>query len=261
MSRPQSQKAEGGKLKISVITVCRNAEATIEQTLDSVASQDHDAVEYLVIDGGSTDRTLDILHDHAARITHLVSEPDEGLYDAMNKGLRLATGDYIGFLHADDMFAASNVLSRIAAAARTTGADVLSGDVDMVKANDLSRVVRRYQARSFHVGRLRQGDMPPHPGLYIRREAYRAVGEYNLQYRLSADFDFVVRLLHGHERTLSSMDFTVVKMRLGGASSGARARWRMYKEVLRACQSNGLDSGYATVATKYYGKLKQLVVR
>jgi glycosyltransferase involved in cell wall biosynthesis len=248
-------------MNITVITVCYNAAATIADTLDSVAMQDHGAIEYIVIDGGSTDATLDIIRGHRIKVAHLVSEPDRGLYDAMNKGLRLATGDYIGFLHADDVYAAPEVLSRISAEAEASGADVLAGDVDMVSATDLSRIVRRYQARTFNIGRLRQGDMPPHPGLYISHPAYRAVGEYDLQYRLSADFDLVVRLLHGHKRSLKVLNFVVVNMRLGGASSGPRALWNMYKEVVRACRNNGLGSGYFTVATKYYGKLKQFVTR
>jgi glycosyltransferase involved in cell wall biosynthesis len=250
-------------LKISVITVCFNGATTIADTLDSIASQSHDDIEYIFVDGGSTDETIEIVRNHPVRVAKLISEPDKGLYDAMNKGWRLATGEYVGFLHADDLFADSAAIARIAAAATGAGPNVgaISADVDIVRQDDVNRVVRHYGAKTFNLSRLKTGYAPPYPGFFVRRKAYDVVGDYDLRYPLASDFDFIVRLLHVHKFEWKCVDHVLVKMREGGISSNPRAVWTMYLEVIDACKRHGIKTGYLTVATKYLSKFGQRFVR
>jgi glycosyltransferase involved in cell wall biosynthesis len=251
-------KSAGAAITISLITVCFNAAKTIRDTLDSIAQQTHPHIEYIVIDGGSTDGTQDIIRSHPVKIAKFISEPDKGLYDAMNKGLALATGDFIGFLHADDVFADARVIQNIAAhAASDPKASLIAGDVEFVHEDDTSKVVRRYKASSFTPRKLARGMMPPHPGCYVSRSAHEAVGPYDTSYRLSADFDYFVRLIHVNKSPVHYLNETLVKFRTGGASSSYKATWKMYLEVVRSCKAHGLNSGYLKVATKYPEKLLQ----
>lgn len=246
-------------LKISVITVCYNAETTIADTLDSIALQTHGDIEYIVVDGGSTDRTLEIVRNHPVKTATIISEPDKGLYDAMNKGWRMATGEFVGYLHADDLFTDKFAVARIAAAGEgaSEALGAISGDVHIVDQYDIDKIVRRYAARDFQLSRLKTGYAPPYPGFFVRRKAYNVVGDYDLRYPLASDFDFIVRLLHVHRFEWKVVNETIVKMREGGVSSNLKAVWTMYLEVIDACRRHGIKTGYLTVATKYVSKFMQ----
>jgi glycosyltransferase involved in cell wall biosynthesis len=248
-------------LKITLITVCYNAGKTIADTLESIARQTHPDIEYIIVDGASKDDTLDIIQRHRVKVARLVSEPDSGLYDAMNKGLKMATGEFIGFLHADDVFADNGVLELVANVGSDASVNVILGDVKFVAASDPTKVVRYYKAQSFTPEKLPRGIMPPHPGSYIRRSACVDVGPYDLDYKLSADFDYFVRLFHVKGYKPHIIASTFVHFRTGGASSSLGAMWKMYREVVRSCKAHKLDSGYLRVATKYPEKAMQFFER
>jgi glycosyltransferase involved in cell wall biosynthesis len=248
-------------LKITLVTVCFNAGKTIADTLDSIALQTHADIEYIIVDGASRDDTLEIIQRHRVKVAKLVSEPDKGLYDAMNKGLKLATGEFIGFLHADDVFANEGVLELVARVGSDPNVNVILGDVKFVAASDPTKVVRYYKAQSFTPAKLSRGIMPPHPGSYIRRNACVDVGPYDLAYKLSADFDYFVRLFHVKGYKPHIIASTFVHFRTGGASSSLGAMWKMYREVVRSCKTHKLHSGYLKVATKYPEKCMQFFTR
>jgi glycosyltransferase len=248
-------------VKTSIITVAFNSERTILDTLRSVADQTHPAIEHIIVDGGSTDGTLGIVRAHATRVAHLVSEPDRGIYDAMNKGLRLASGDLIGFLNADDMLAAPDAIARLVAAARGTAADVLFGDLVYVREDDPDRIVRYWDAGTFSPDRLRFGWMPPHPTFYVTRETRSAVGEFDTELRIAADYDFMVRCLGRSGCRAVHVPGVFVKMRMGGASNRSLgALWRKSREDMVVLRRHELG-GLGTLLCKVGRKVPQLILR
>src|SRR3990170_5952894 len=182
-------------MKISVITVVRNGAATIEDTILSVASQAYPLVEHIIIDGGSTDGTVDLIRKHMDKIAVVKSEPDRGMYDAMNKGLALATGDIIGFLNADDVYADSRVLEEIVHAMETQKMDACYGDLAYVDRMDSRKVVRYWKSQTYQDGLFEKGWMPAHPTFYARRRIYEQYGGYDIAYRRQSDFELTMRFL------------------------------------------------------------------
>ena len=256
----------GGKISIpdkpllTVITVVFNGAATIEHTICSVIEQTYDNVEYIIIDGGSTDATLDILRKYGNDIDYWVSERDAGLYDAMNKGIALASGDYIGMLKADDFFADPHALEKIAVHLKKSGADAVFSCLDIVDPADEKWIVRKYRVSSFSPFMLRIGVMPPHPTFYCRRSCYAKAGPHRTDYRLAADFEMVVRLLLKHHITWEFIDETTVKMRSGGiSSSGIKSRWVVNREIIRACTENGLYTNMLLLALKLPIRFLELI--
>lgn len=247
-------------MKITVVTVCYNAAQTIADTLRSVAAQRGVEVEHIVIDGSSTDDTLAVV----ARFPHVstvVSEPDKGIYDAMNKGLARATGDAIGFLNADDSFCRDDALQLVAA--QLADADAVTGDLVIVDGYDTSRVRRFYSSRGFRPWMLRMGHMPPHPTMYVRRAVFDRIGGFDDTYRIAGDFDFTVRLLlrPGAVRW-RRVPHTLVAFRNGGASTrDVKAKLRMNREILRSLRSKGLSLGALALYARYPFKAVQLIVR
>jgi len=245
-------------LKITVITVCFNAADTIGDTLRSVAAQDHPDVEHVVVDGGSSDGTQDVVKRDGGHVAAFLSEPDRGLYDAMNKGLRLATGDYIGFLHADDMFADEGALSRIAAAAKDNPAELILSDIEFVEKDDIGKRVRFYSAQGFRPEWLRQGDIPPQPGTYHRRDIYERYGDYDLSFQMSSDFDFFLRLFCLHKVSYAIVPATTVRMRVGGKSSqGLKSYLHINRDILGSARKNGIRITRFGLLRKYLRKISQ----
>ena len=179
-------------MRFSIITVSYNSASTIADTLRSVAEQSHLGIEHLVIDGASKDATLQIVRTHGAHVARVISEPDNGIYDAMNKGLALATGDYVGFLNADDLFATSQAVAQLAQAA-TSGADAVFGDLVYVAAREVNRVIRRWHSGEFQPSRLRFGWMPPHPTFYVKRSLLPELGGFDTSLRQAAQHEVIVR--------------------------------------------------------------------
>lgn len=236
---------------LSIITVVFNGAATLEHTIRSVIEQTYDNVEHIIIDGGSTDATLDILRKYEDSIDYWVSEKDAGIYDAMNKGIALARGDYIGMLNSDDYFANPSALEIIATRFIASNADAVFSCLDIVDPDNLNRVLRKYRIPSFSPFMLRIGVMPPHPTFYCKKSCYEKAGPYRTDYRIAADFEMLVRLLLKHQITWKFIDETTVKMRSGGlSSSGIKSSWVVNREIIRACTENGLYTNMSLLALK-----------
>jgi glycosyltransferase involved in cell wall biosynthesis len=246
---------------ITVITATWNCASTIEECLRSVQQQDYAHREHIVVDGGSSDGTRQTLEKHARNFAKFISEKDLGIYDALNKGISLATGDVVGFLHADDIYASENALSTVAAPFGDPAVCAVYGDLVYVKQHDPSRVVRLWRSGSFNQKMLLNGWMPPHPTLYVRREWYERIGGFNIGYRVSADFDSVLRLFSQHRFKAVHVPQVIVRMRTGGASNRSLAAiCRKSAEDWHALRSNGFSVPRAlrAITCKNLGKLTQL---
>ncbi|MCF7821237.1 MAG: glycosyltransferase [Mariprofundaceae bacterium] len=214
-------------MKISVITAVYNARDTIGDAIDSVLGQSHPDVELIVIDGASTDGTCELLESYRDRLACFVSEPDRGIYDALNKGIAHASGEIVGFLHADDLFADEHALSKVAEQFSDASVDAVYGDLVYVNKAEPDRVIRYWKAGEFSSGKLKSGWMPPHPTLYVRRSIYEQLGSFDTSYHIAADYDFMLRVLGSEQFKCSYIPEVLVKMRVGGASN------RSLKNILR----------------------------
>lgn len=248
-------------MKISVITAVYNNRETIAAALDSVLGQAGVDVELVVIDGGSTDGTLEVLRAYADRLDVLVSEPDRGIYDALNKGIERASGEVVGFLHSDDLFADTSALARISGAFADPDVGVVYGDLVYVLKDEPDRVVRYWRSGEFSRPKLAKGWMPPHPTLYVRRSIYEQIGMFDTSYRIAADYDFILRLLGRESLNVQYIPQVLVKMRVGGASNRTlRNILRKSQEDLRALRCNQMG-GLITLMRKNVSKLPQFLVR
>jgi glycosyltransferase len=208
-------------MKIYIVTVTFNSIKTIGSAIDSVNTQSYGNYEHIIIDGGSTDGTVDFLKAHHHSFSHLISERDDGIYDALNKGFALASGEVLGVMHSDDFFSSNEIFDLVANIFSDTSVDVAYGDLNYVSGKNPNRVIRRWRAGIFSHSRLAWGWMPPHPALFIRRSLFDRLGGFNLQYKISADYDFLIRLFLNHELKAVYIPSVVCFMRLGGESNGS----------------------------------------
>jgi glycosyltransferase involved in cell wall biosynthesis len=250
-------------MKVSVITVCFNSEKTIRDTIESVLSQNYPDIEHIVIDGASSDGTLAILDAYRGRLASVVSEKDAGIYDAMNKGIRLATGDLVGILNSDDFYHDPGVISAVVAAFRESSAlDMVFGDVDFVDAIDLDTVRRHYSAAHFRPWKLRFGWMPPHPGTFVKRALYLKSGLYKTEFKIAADYEMFVRWMMVNKARYKWIDKVLVRMRMGGASTaGIRSSILLNREIVLACRMNNIRTNLAFVLSKIPFKLMEMIRR
>lgn len=243
-------------VKITIITVCYNAGATLARCMESVISQDYPHIEYLIIDGGSIDDSLTIASRYKDKVARLISEPDQGLYDAMNKGLALATGDVIGTLNADDFFIDDTLISAIAQAFNYDGADVVYGNLNFV--NREGRIVRRWQSGEYSKGAFNWGWMPPHPTFYARRTLFARLGNYRLDCGTAADYDLMLRFMHNQALRFFYLNRTFLHMLTGGVSNKS---WRNRVEALnkdfKSMRRNGIAFPYFTLLLKPLRKVLQ----
>ncbi len=247
-------------MRISVITVCYNSGKTLESTLRSVAEQDYPYVEHIVIDGGSSDSSVDILSAYRSKLADLVIEPDNGIYHAMNKGLALAQGDIICFLNADDIYASSKVLSLVARKIQAHKLDALLGDVGYFRENSPNRIFRRYRSKRFTPDRLAWGWMPAHPALFFDKKVVQRVGKFKTDYRIAGDFEFIVRAFYDQHLRYEHLSEILVHMQTGGVSTnGWRSKVLLNQEVLRACRENGLQTNMFKILSKYPAKLMEIM--
>ncbi len=246
-------------MKISIITVVWNRAATISQAIESVQRQSYPNVEHIIQDGGSTDGTLEVINGMANAQTNVVSERDHGIYDAINRGITRATGDVIGLLHSDDLFAHDDVLADVARAFQDPNIQAVFGDLDYVAAEDTSRVIRHWRNGEFSPAKLARGWMPPHPTLYLRRDVFDTYGLYNTDFRIAADYDAILRYFGRAGVQSAYLPQVMIKMRMGGASNASvKHILRKSREDLTALRRNGIG-GVGTLAWKNLSKLGQFI--
>ncbi|MCB9233617.1 MAG: glycosyltransferase [Bacteroidia bacterium] len=249
-------------MKVSIVTVVYNGEAFIETAIRSVLEQDYPDIEYIVVDGASKDGTMAIIGRYRSKIATVISEKDSGIYNAMNKGLRLATGDLVGILNADDFYAGPQVISKVVKALEASGKDTLYADLVYVNPDNLDKVVRYYSANNFRLKHFERGDMPPHPTFFVKRSLYEAFGLFKEDYKICADFELMVRFLYIQKASSTYLPEVLVKMRTGGVSTeGFQSRVTVNKEMQRALRENGIHSSILKIWSKYFYKIFQLFRR
>lgn len=243
-------------MKVSLITVTYNSAATLKDTIDSVASQDYPNIEYIIIDGNSKDGTQDIVRSSSGIVSKFISEPDRGLYDAMNKGIQLATGDIVGIINSDDFYHRIDAISQVVNAFQEFGAQCVYSDVHFVRPDDLSKTVRYYSSKRFNLGSFSWGFMPAHPTFFTYRSNFEKFGYYKLDYKIAADFELLVRFLYKNKLSYHYLDLDLLKMRLGGVSTASlKSTWIINQEDLRACKENGLHTNYFRLYSRYFRKI------
>lgn len=246
-------------MKISIVTPTFNSAATIRDTLESIQMQDYSEIEHIIVDGVSRDETLRIVSQYP-HVRKVLSEPDRGLYDAMNKGVGLATGDVVGILNSDDFYTHPQVLSRVAAQLDETGADALYADLEYVAVRNIHRVVRIWKAGRLYPGCFQNGWMPPHPTFFVRRHLYEQFGLFNPELRFSADYELMLRFLLKNKISVCYLPEVTVRMRTGGASNASlRNRLRANREDRLAWEMNGLKPRFYTLYMKPLSKIRQWI--
>lgn len=267
-------------MKISIITVCYNAASTIKDAIGSVLSQDYPEIEYIVVDGNSTDGTQNVIQSYIptpnaqppmpnaqSPITHSqssikkwISEPDKGIYDAMNKGLKMATGDVVGLLNADDFYTDNTVITQIARAFEDPAIDAVFGDLVFVDPDNIDKIVRSYSSKNWHPEKFGRGYMPAHPTFFVRKKHYDQYGLFETDYEIAADYEMLIRLLYVHKLNYKYLPLTMVKMRRGGVSSrGIRSNIVLNNEIIRACRKHGIKTNAFKIYPKYFRKIFELI--
>lgn len=226
-------------MKVSIITTCFNREATIGQAIESVLAQDYPDIEYIVVDGASQDGSLRLIQSYGGRIARVVSEPDSGMYEAINKGLRLATGEVVGLLHSDDVLFDRHVISDIVSCFERTGAELVYGNGLFVDAKHTAHVVRNWVSGPYRRWKVKCGWLPLHPTVYIRRECLAQVGCYDERYKIAADTDFLLRCLYEIPLRVAYLNRYVVRMRMGGLSTDKARRKQMWREDVEIYRRHG----------------------
>ena len=253
-------------MKISIITVVFNNKDNIQDAIYSVLSQDYDDIEYVIVDGASTDGTVEVIEETIKKYSDkniiFVSEKDDGIYDAMNKGIRLADGDIIGILNSDDLYIDDTVLSTVIKEFMAKKVCSIFADLVYARADDLDKIVRYYSSVNFHPKKMAYGWMPAHPTFFVKREVYEKYGLFKTDYMIAADYELIARFLVKNKVSYSYIPKVLVKMRVGGASTeGLKSNWILNREILRACKENYIDTNIIKVLSKYPKKLMGLVIK
>jgi glycosyltransferase involved in cell wall biosynthesis len=251
-------------MKISIITATYNSSATIRDTIESVLKQSYQDCEYIIIDGSSKDNTIDIVKEYESKFNgrlKWISERDKGIYDAMNKGIQMATGDVVGILNSDDFFTSDNILERVAKEFDINSAlDAIYGDIHFVKDEDLTKCTRYYNSSYFRPWLLRFGFMPAHPSFYVRKEVYEKYGLYDLQFRTSSDFEMMVRLFGKNKINAKYISMDFVTMRTGGESTaGIEAKKKVNRDISASLKKHGIYSNQTFQCFRYLWKVMELV--
>ena len=249
-------------MKISIITVCYNSVNTIGDTIVSLASQKYSEWEHIIVDGASRDGTLDIIKN-ASYITKFISEPDNGIYDAMNKGLTLAKGDIIGFLNSDDFYADDTILTQVAEVFKDTSIQACYADLVYVDQHDANKTVRYWKSRDYVTGLFKSGWMPAHPTFFVRKSVYERFGMFNLNYRIAADFDLLFRLIEQNNIKTKYLPKVLVKMRLGGTTNKSYENiWIQNKEIVNILHNYYPDFSLSKfILSKFFDRAKQFINR
>ncbi|MUU77881.1 glycosyltransferase family 2 protein [Winogradskyella endarachnes] len=248
-------------MKVSIITATYNSQSTIKTCMDSVLSQSYKDIEYIVVDGGSKDETLNYIVEQASKHQNIIysSEPDKGIYDALNKGIAKATGDIIGFVHSDDFLASSTIIQTIVDAFKTENVDGVYGNLHYVALENTDKIIRNWISKPFNSSMLKKGWMPAHPTLYLKKSLYDKNGIFDLSYKIAADYDFILRIFKQGHLKFYFLPKTIVKMRVGGASNRSLKNIiQKSKEDYRAIKTNKTGN-WVTIMVKNVSKLKQFI--
>ena len=246
--------------KVSIITVCFNSAKTIEDTIKSVLSQTYENIEYIIIDGLSNDKTLDIINKYKDEIAVIISEKDNGLYDAINKGISLATGDIIANLNSDDFYIDNNVISDVVSKFEEEKTDLLYSDLYYVDAANTKKVKRYWKSGEYKTGLFYKGWMPPHPTFFVKKYVYNKYGSFNLDLKSAADYEIMLRFIHKHECSVSYLKRVTVRMRVGGVSNKSLSnRIKANREDKKAWKINDLKPKRFTFLKKPISKIKQFI--
>lgn len=244
-------------MKISIITVCFNSQQTIKATINSVLNQSYKQVEYIIIDGASTDNTLEIIKEFSNNIDVFVSESDAGIYDAINKGITKSSGDVVALLHADDIFDNNSVVDNVMQLF-DENVDMIYGDINYVDRKDINRVIRKWKSSSYTKGKFKWGWMPPHTGFFIKKSCYLKYGLYNLSLGSSADYELMLRMFELYNLKSKYIPLNITKMRVGGVSnSSLKNRWQANRNDKKSWKINGLKPFWFTLLIKPIIKIKQ----
>ncbi|MGD6735107.1 glycosyltransferase family 2 protein, partial [Photobacterium leiognathi subsp. mandapamensis] len=248
-------------VKVSIITATYNSEKTILDTLKSLEQQTYDDIEYIIIDGASKDNTLDVIKSNCSRVSNVISEPDKGIYDALNKGINAATGDVIGFLHSDDLFAYPDAVKDIVNTFVENNSDAIYADLQYVNKDDINSVVRYWKSGDYKLDKINKGWMPPHPTFYMKRSCYQKFGLFDLSFKISADYDSILRYLYLNKVSMSYLPKVTIKMRVGGASNRDLKNIILKtKEDIRALKNSNV-SWVSALLIKNFSKLPQFIKR
>lgn len=246
-------------MKVSIITVTYNSANTLAMAIESVLRQTYPGIEYIVKDGGSTDKTIDVIKEYEPKFhgrMKWVSAKDKGIYDGMNKGIEMATGDLVGILNSDDFFTTSDVVSKVVENIKEKNVDAIYGDIHFVRDSNLQKCVRYYSSKLFSPFWLRFGFMPAHPSFYVKRGILIEAGLYKIKYKLGADFEMMVRLFHKYHISYYYLQKDFVTMRTGGASTrDINSRRILLKEDVQACRENGIRTNRLLILLKYLYKI------
>jgi glycosyltransferase len=247
-------------MKLSIITAVFNGRDTVSHTIESVLTQNYKNIEHIIIDGGSTDGTPEVVKGYKNRIAKIISEPDNGIYDALNKGIKLASGDVIGLLHGDDFYAHDKVLERVVSVFKKQNVDSCYGDLEYVDKNDTNKVIRHWKSSEYRHGKFRQGWMPPHPTFFVKREIYEKYGKFNTGFRIAADYELMLRFLERYRISTHYIPDVLIKMRVGGMSNRSLKNIfiKSYEDY-KAWKVNYLKNNFYTVLLKNLSKIPQFL--
>ena len=248
-------------MKVSIITATYNSAATIRDTLASLENQTYPDIEYIIVDGASKDNTVEVVNQHCTRVSKIISEPDRGIYDALNKGIAAATGDIVGFLHSDDLLAYPDAIQDLVGIFQSGEYDAVYADLEYVQQKDVSKVVRLWQSGTYSKKKLRYGWMPAHPTFYMKRSCYNKLDGFDLSYKIAADYDSILRYLWRGKVNACHLPKVLIKMRVGGISNRSLATiLRKTCEDIQAMRNNGLFWPL-TVSLKNLSKIPQFLVK
>lgn len=248
-------------MKVSIITATYNNEETVEEAIISVFNQSYKNIEHIIIDGYSSDKTIQFLNKHQDKISKIISEPDKGIYDALNKGIKNSTGDLIAFLHADDIYTDNKIIEEAVDLIKKEKTDSLYADLLYVSKNNTNKIIRNWKAGKFKYSKLKKGWMPPHPTFLVKKEIYNKFGAFDVSFRIAADYDIILRFLGKHRISSSYLPKVMIKMRIGGESNKSLKNiiYKM-KEDLKAIKKNNTGN-WITLIFKNIIKIPQLFVK
>lgn len=248
-------------MKISIVTITYNSGKTLKCAIESVLTQTYKNIEYIIVDGKSSDNTVAIINSYGNKISKFVSEEDDGIYDAMNKGLRLASGDIVGILNSDDVYFDNRVIENVIKEFEEKDVDSVYADLIFVKPKNLDKAVRYYDSSHFSPQKFAYGLMPAHPTFFVKKDIYERYGVFRTDLKIGADFDLLIRFLYTHKISYSYMKEILVKMRVGGVSTTFSSIWINNIEQLQVCRDNGIDTNIFKIFLKYPVKILGLLIK